>query len=125
MTASHVVLTAPFMVGFPFWTLHIRSKVMSNICYNFSSLFLFHCFSQVATNFTFTSETSFTLLLLNCILSNATKKILVNNMEHKLEETFSDSLRGDFQLGCFFLLSVPISQQLPKHSSLCFFCFLK
>ena len=81
---------------------------MSNICYIFSPLFLFHGFSQFATN----SETSPVLLLLKSLPSNATNKLLVKIVEHKLEEAFSDSLR-EVQLGHFILLSVSISQQLP------------
>ena len=45
-------------------------------------------------------------------------------MEHKLIEAFSDSLRGDVQLGRFILLSVSISQQLPRLALLYFFSFL-
>ena len=41
------------------------------------------------------------------------KKSLVKIVEHKLEEAFSESKR-DVQLGRFILLSVPISQQLPR-----------
>ena len=41
------------------------------------------------------------------------KKSLVKNVGHKPEEAFSDSIR-DVQLGRFFLLRVPISQQLPR-----------
>ena len=85
---------------------------MSNTCYVFSPLLLFHCFNQVATNFTFISETSPILLLLKCLPAHATKKSLV---EHKLEEAFSDSIR-DVQLGRFILLSVRISHQLPRHT---------
>ena len=86
-------------------------------------IFLFHCFGQVSTNFTFTSETSLILILLNCLPSNATKNSLVKFREHKLEESFSDGIR-DVQLGRFILLSVPISQQLPRLTSLSFFSFL-
>ena len=86
---------------------------MSNTCYVFSPLFLFHCFSQVATNFKFIPETSLILLLLKCLPSNATKKSLVKIVEHKPEEAFSDTKR-DVQLGRFILLSVPISQKLPR-----------
>ena len=96
---------------------------MNNTCYIFSPLFFFHCFSQVATKFTFTAETSLLLLLLKCFWSNAAKKLLVKIVEHKLEEAFSDSVR-DVQLGCFILLSVPISQQLPRFTSVSFFNFL-
>ena len=82
---------------------------MSSTFCIFSPLFLFHWFSQVATNFTFTSETSVTLLLLKIFPSNAAEKLLVKNVEHKLEKTFSDSIRGDDQLRHFILLTVPIS----------------
>ena len=85
---------------------------MSSTCYIFSPLFLFHWFSQVVTNFTSISESSVILLLLKFLPSDAEKKLLVKNMEHKLIEAFSDSLR-DVQLGRFILLSVSISQQLP------------
>ena len=96
---------------------------MSNTFFLFLPLFLFHCLSQVATNFKFTSETSNILLLLKGLPSNATKKSLVNIKEHKLEEAFSDGIR-DVQLGRFILLSVPISQQLSRLTSLSFFSFL-
>ena len=86
---------------------------MSNTCYILSPSFLFHCFSQVATNFTFTSENSLILLLLKCLPPNATKKSVVKIVEHKVEEAFSDGIRN-VQLGRFNLLSVPISQQLPR-----------
>ena len=109
--------------SFPFWTFHIRNKVRSITCYLFSPLFLFHCFNQVATIFTFISETSLILLLLKCLPSNATKKSLVKIVEHKLEEAFSDGIRN-VQLGRFILLSVPISQQLLRLTSLSFFSFL-
>ena len=98
---------------------------MSNTSYFLSSLFLFLCISQVATNFTFTSENSVILVLIKCFPSNATKQLLLKIVESKLEEAFSDSILGDVQLGRFILLSVPISQQLPSLSSLNFFNFLK
>ena len=63
---------------------------MSNTCYIFSPLFLFQGFSQVAPNFTFTSEISLILLLLKSVPSNVTKKSLVKNVEQKLEDAFSD-----------------------------------
>ena len=58
---------------------------MSSTCYDFSPLFLFDWFSQVVTNFTFTSENYAILLLLKFLPSNAAKKLLVQNVEHKLE----------------------------------------
>ena len=108
--------------SFLYWTFDIWYKVMSNTCCLFSPLFLFHCFSKVATYFMYTSETSLILLLLECLPSNATKKSLVKIVEHKLEEAFSDGVH--FQLGRFILLSFPISQQLPTLTSISFFSFL-
>ena len=96
---------------------------MSNTCYLFSPLFLFHCSNQVATNLTFTSENFLILLLLKCLPPNATKKSVVKIVEHNLEEAFSDGVQN-VQLGRFILLSVPISQQLSRLTSLYFFSFL-
>ena len=96
---------------------------MSNTCYIFSPFFLFHCFSQVATSFALTSETSLILLLHKCFPSDAMKKSLVKIVDHKLEEAISDGKR-DVQLGRFILLNVPTSQQLPRLTSLSFFSFL-
>ena len=98
---------------------------MSSTCYIFSPLFLFHWFSHVVTNFTLISETSVILLLLLKFFPSATEKnLLVKNVEHKLVEAFSDSIRGDISLGRIILLCVPISQQLPRLASLYFFSFL-
>ena len=97
---------------------------MSNKCHKFSAIFIFQCFSQFPTNFTFTSETSLILLLLKCLPSKRNeKKSLVKIVENKLKEAFSDGIQ-DVQLGRFILLSVPISQQLPRLTSLSFFSFL-
>ena len=98
---------------------------MSDTCYIFSPLILFHCFSQVATNFTFTSETSVTSLILKFLPSNAKEKLIVKIAEHKLEKkTFFHCKRRVFQLGQFNLLSVPISQQLPVLPLFNFWLFL-
>ena len=51
------------------------------------------------------------------------KKSLLKIVDRKLEEAFSYGIR-DIQLGRFILLSVPISQQLPRLTSLYFFSFL-
>ena len=107
----------------PFMIFHIWYKVMNSTCYIFSPLFFLHWCFQVVTNFRFTSETYIILLLLKCRPSNAMKKSLVKNVEHKLEETFSDVI-WDVHLGRFILLIVPISQQLPRLTSLYFFSFL-
>ena len=83
-------MTAPLKVGFSFFGHSISDKMMSNTRYKFLPLFLYQCFSQFATNFTFTSETSLILLLLECLPSNAKKKSLVKIVEQKIEEAFSD-----------------------------------
>ena len=85
---------------------------MSNTCNIILPLFPLHCFSQVATNFTFTSEAYLILLLLKCLPSNSTKQSLVKIVEHELEEAFFDCIR-DVQLRGFILLRVPISRHLP------------
>ena len=124
-------MIAPFTVGlslcvslFLLSSFHIWFKIKSRTCYNFSPLYLFHWFSQVVTKYTFTSETYAILLLLKCLPSNAAKKSLVKIVEHKLKEAFSDVI-WDVHLGPFFLLSVAISQQLPRFTSLYFFSFLE
>ena len=96
---------------------------MANTCYIFSPLFLFRWFSQLVTKFMFISEKSLLLLLLKYLPPNATKKSIVKNVEHKLEEAFSDGIRDD-QLGRFFLLSVLIDQQFFRFTSLYFSSFL-
>ena len=53
------------------------------------------------------------------------EKITRKNVEHKLEEAFSDSIRADVQRRRFILLHFPISQQLPGLTSLNFFSFPK
>ena len=98
---------------------------MSSTCYIVSPLFLFHWFSQVVTNFTFTSETSVILLLLKILPSNTSKKELVKHVEHKLEKAFFDGIRGYVQLRHIILLSVLISQQFPRLTSLYFISFLE
>ena len=45
-------------------------------------------------------------------------------VEHKQEEVVFDGMRRESQLGQFFLLSVPISQQLRRLTCLYFFSFL-
>ena len=66
---------------------------MSNTCYIFSLLFLFHWLNQVVTNFTLSAETSVILLLHKFFPSNAAKKLLVKKMEHKIEKAFLDGIR--------------------------------
>ena len=98
---------------------------MSSTCYISSPLFLLHWFSQVVTKFMFTSEIYVILLSFKFLPSNAAKKLLVKKVEHKVDSNSFDGIRGDVQLGRFILLSVPISQPLPRLTSLYFFTFLK
>ena len=125
-------LTAPLMVGVSFhgwffflWAFLMKYKVLRSNCYIFSSIFLFHWFNQLVANFTFTSETYVTLLLLIFFPSKAAEQLFVKNLELKVEWAFFDGIRGDAQLTHFILLSVPISQQLPNLTSLYFFGFLE
>ena len=104
---KELIDSSSYCWSFHFWTFHIWYKVMSKTCYIFPPLFLFLCFSQVATNSTFTSETSLVLLVLKCLPSDATKKSLVKTVEHKVEEAFSNSVRGHVQLGHFILFRCP------------------
>ena len=97
---------------------------MSSTCYSFSPLFLLDWFSQVVTKFRFTSEIYVILRTLN-FTSNAAKNLRVKNVEHKLEQSLFYSIRGDVQLRHFILLSVPVSQQLPRLTSFYFFSSLE
>ena len=107
------------------WSFYIRHKVKSNTCYLFSPLFLFLCLIKVAKNFTFTSETSVILLLIEHLSSNPTEKILGKIVEDELEEAFSDGIRKYVQWEHIILLSVPFSQQLPRIKSLLILVFSK
>ena len=49
----------------------------------------------------------------------------MKKVEHELEQAFFDGIGGDVQLRNFILLSVPISQQEPRLTSLYFFSFLE
>ena len=86
---------------------------MSKTWYIFSPLFFLHCFSQVATNCMFNLETCVMLPIIKCLPLNAKRNLFVKSVKHKLEGTFFHGSRRVFQLEQLFLLSVPISQQLP------------
>ena len=51
------------------------------------------------------------------------KNLLLEIVEHKIEEAFSEGIRGDVQLGRFISLNVPSSQLFPRLTSLYFFSF--
>ena len=82
--------------SFLLWFFHIWYEVMSNNRYKFLLLFPLHCFSQVATNFTFNLDTSVILLLLKCLPSNASKKLHAKIVEHKLEASFNGQFSWHF-----------------------------
>ena len=88
MTAPYTVALSFYVWAFLLWSFRIWYKVMSRTCYIYSPLFLLHWFSQIVTNFTFTSETYIILLLFKLLTSNAAKKLLVKNVEHKVEQAF-------------------------------------
>ena len=107
------LLFSPFRLVFLFWSFHRWYEQMSNTCYIFSSLFLFHWFSQIVINFTLTPETSVSLLLLIFQASHATKKLNVKIVEPKLGEAFFDGKRRIVQLGRFILLNVQFLNNFP------------
>ena len=87
LTARHTAGLSLHVCSFFLWSFHLWYKVISSTCYIFSSMFLFHWFSEVVTIFTFTSETSVILLFLQFLPSNPAKKLLVKNVKHKLEKS--------------------------------------
>ena len=44
----------------------------------------------------------------------STRKLLMKLLEHKLEEASLDGTRGDVYMGHFIIISVPVSQQIPR-----------
>ena len=108
------------------WTFQISYKLMSNTCYMFLPLIFFSFF--IATVKLLQILRLLQKLLLNNYYSNVfrqtqQKKSLVKIVDHKPEEAFSDGIR-DVQLGRFILLSVRISHQTPRLTSLSFFSLL-
>ena len=62
------------------------------------SLFLLHCWSQVATIFTLNSDFFGELLLLNYFASTAMRKVSEKNGEHKLDEALLDVTKRNVRL---------------------------
>ena len=105
-----------------FWTFHVWYKVMSNIRCIFSTIFFSSLPSSCYKLYVYFRNFSYnTIIQMSSIKRN--KQLLVKIVEHKLDEAFSDVI-WVVQLGRFILLSVPISQQLPRLTSLYFFSFL-
>ena len=105
-----------------FWAFHIWYKVMSNTCYIFSPLFFLLLQSSCYKLYVYFRNFSYTTITQMYSIRRK-KKSLVKNVEHKLENAFSDGIR-DVQLGRFILFCVPISQQLARLTSLSFLSFL-
>ena len=109
--------------SFLFWTIDIWYKILSNTCYIFPPLIFFHCFSRVATNFTFTSETSLILLLLKCLSSNATKKFTRENCETQTKRNiFWRQMRCS--TGTLHFTQCPNFSTTSRLASVYFFSFL-
>ena len=107
------------------WSFHKWYIIMSNTTQIFSILLLFHCSRQVVTNCTLISETSVIPLLLKTLPLNATEKLIVKFVKHKPYEAFFNRIWREIQLGRFFSLTIPFSQQLPRLTSLYPFEFLR
>ena len=114
------------MFGFSFYGLFIHGKkYWVELATFFRTILFFRWFNQVVTKIMFTAEIFVILLVLKFLPSNAAKKLLVKNMEHKLEKAFSDGIRRDVGFRHFILLSVAISQQLLTLTSLYFSSFFE
>ena len=81
---------------------------------NFSSLFNLHCYHQVASIFTLISDYFVNLLLLKCLHSIETKKLLVRIVVPKLQSLILGVTGRDVQLEHCVVPTVPISQQSTK-----------
>ena len=85
---------------------------------NFSPLFLFHCYSQVASIFTFISDYSVKLLLLKCLLQTDTRKLHVRIVVPKLQSSILRVTKRDVLLVHGIVPNVPVSPQNPKMISI-------
>ena len=123
-------LTAPFMVGISFygryfllWSFHIWYKVMNSTCYIFRHYFFFIGAVKLLQFLRLLQKLMLYYFYSNVSCQTQRKNHSSKMWKHKLEETFSDVI-WDVHLGRFILLIVPISQQLPRLTSLYFFSFL-
>ena len=85
-------MTAHFTVGFSLyiwffllWSFRIWYKVMSGTCYNFSPLFFCIGSVKLLQHLRLRQKLMFYYYYLNFFPSNAAKKLLVKNVEHKVE----------------------------------------
>ena len=97
--------------SFLFGSIHIWYIVLSKAGYILWSKSLLHCYGQVATVFTFSSDNSVKLLILTRLTSMATKKLIVNIVVRKLESLTLFVTRRVVLLGHCFVPSVPIAPQ--------------
>ena len=80
----------------------------------FSPLFLLHCYSQVASTFTFISDYSVKLLFLKCPVYIDTRKLHVRFVVPKLQSLILRVTRKDILPVHYTVPNVPISPQNPK-----------
>ena len=98
-------LMFPFLV-FPYVTIMYRVTLATD----FLLLSLLHCYSQVATICTFSSDCSVKHLFSN-VFVKPKKKLPIKVVVPKLQETILYGTRRDVQLEHFIALHVPTSQQ--------------
>ena len=107
------------MVAFSFYgkALRVWEKLFrKRLASKFSQLFFLHCYSQVASIFTFISDLSVNLIILKCLRSIESKKSLLTNVESKLQNLILLITIGDVKLEHCIVPSVPISPKNPKES---------
>ena len=84
------------------------------IATNFLPIIHLHCYSQVASIFTFISDDSVKLLLSKCLRSIEIKKLLVTIAVRKLQSLILRVTRGDNRLEHCIVPNILISPQNPK-----------
>ena len=100
---------------FPFKEFSVYGKVYLKIPpLNFSPLFHLHCYRQVASIFTFTADFFVKLLILKRLRYSEKKKLHVNIVVPKIQETILYGRRRDVQLEHCFVANVPVSPQNHK-----------
>ena len=78
------------------------------------ALFPLHCYSQVASIFTFIADDCVKLLLLKCLRSIETKELLVTIVVPKLQSLILRVTRSVVRLEHCFVPTVPISPENPR-----------
>ena len=92
---------------------------------SFSPFSKFYCLTQVASLFWFLISHFLKLLIFECLLSTATKSILEQIVQNKLDKALLHGKRRHIHLVHTFFFSVSFSQQRPELTSLYVFSFLK